>query len=339
MLAIALKKKYSTMLVVLHGEYIDVEYLKIISDENINLVRLKGGLIKKLFEFYHVLRNNGIRFIFCYLSSDNIWGAIIGKMAGIKNIIGGVRSSYLPLWKLVLMKIVHHLFQNYTVFNNETGRDIFVRKYYFNHTKAIVIHNCYINVPPKITRNENNLVKILTVGRFVGLKDFDTALASIHNLQEFNKSNIRFKFLIVGYGELEDHIRELVDKLKLNDIVEIIINPKEISDYYKESDIYLSTSKYEGLSNSIMEAMAYCLPVVATNAGDNHFLIKEGLNGFLVDKGDAKMISEKLLQLVISGSLRNRMGASSYEYLNRDFTLDKFSENYYSLIESLKKGA
>ena len=334
-----LKKKYSTLLVVLHGEYIDEEYLKIITDEHITLVRLKGSLTKKLHELYRVLKSNKIEFIFCYLLSDNIWGAIIGKMAGIKNIIGGVRSSSMPIWKILLMKSVHHLIQNYTVFNNKAGRDIFVSRYHFNSKKAIVIHNCYLNVPQRITRKENELVKILTVGRFVGLKDFDTTLESINTLRGINNSGVRFQFLIVGYGELENQIRKLVEKLKLKEIVEIIINPEKISDYYEESDIYLSTSKYEGLSNSIMEAMAYCLPVVETIVGDNHFLIKEGINGFLADKGDAKMISEKLLQLVGSGSLRNKMGAKGYEHLIKDFTSDQFSENYYSLIESLKAGA
>ena len=334
-----LKKKYSTILVVLHGDYIDEEYSKIIAEENINFVRLKGSLIKKLSELYRVFRSNRVDLIFCYLLSDNIWGAIIGKIAGIKNIIGGVRSSSMPIWKMLLMNSVHHLIQNYTVFNNKAGRDIFVSRYHFNPRKAIVIYNCYLNVPQRVIRTENEVVKILTVGRFVGLKDLDTSLESINTLRAINNSGVRFKFLIVGYGELENHIRELTEKLKLKDIVEIIIKPEKISDYYEESDIYLSTSIYEGLSNSIMEAMAYCLPVVATNVGDNHFLIKDGVNGFLTDTVDANMISEKLLQLVESGNLRNKMGANSYEHLIKDFSSDHFSENYYSLIESLKAGA
>lgn len=339
MLAIALNKRYSAMLVVFHGELIDDEYLRIISDNKINLVRLKGGLLKKLSGLYGILRKNKVEIIFSYLLSDNIWGAIIGKIAGVKNIIGGIRNSVIPFWKLLVMKILHHLFQNYTIFNNKSGRDFFVNRYRFNPPKSLVIHNCFINIPPTITRNVNEFVKIFTVGRFVGFKDYDTALKSISHLKQINNSQVRFKFLVVGYGELEIHIRELVEKLNLKDIVEIIINPKEIPELFRESDIYLSTSKYEGLSNSIMEAMAYSLPVVATNVGDNYILIKDGINGFLTEKGNPGMISEKLLQLVKSNSLRIKMGTCSHERLIKDFTFDQFSANYYSLIDTLRKGA
>ena len=81
---------------------------------------------------------------------------------------------------------------------------------------------------------------------------------------------------------MENEIRLLVRQLKLNTEVENLINPPNIPDILNACDIYLSTSLYEGLSNSIMESMVAGLPVVATNVGDNQYLIKDDYNGFLV---------------------------------------------------------
>ena len=112
---------------------------------------------------------------------------------------------------------------------------------------------------------------------------------------------------------------------KLSDVAEIV----------KETESPLSTSLFEGLSNSIMEAMEFSLPIVATDVGDNKELIVSGKNGFLTNVGDIEDISTKLLKLIVDDKLRVQMGLNSYIYLKDNFSIEKFKQRYIELIENL----
>jgi glycosyltransferase involved in cell wall biosynthesis len=70
----------------------------------------------------------------------------------------------------------------------------------------------------------------------------------------------------------------MAENLNIMNRIKIFINPANIPDILNECDIYLSTSLFEGLSNSIMEAMVAGLPVIATDVGDNKYLVKDGFN-------------------------------------------------------------
>ena len=73
----------------------------------------------------------------------------------------------------------------------------------------------------------------------------------------------------------------MISLLDLEKEVTILINPPNIHDILKSCDIYLSTSLFEGLSNSIMEAMSTGLPVIATDVGDNRYLLRMDTTGIL----------------------------------------------------------
>jgi len=117
--------------------------------------------------------------------------------------------------------------------------------------------------------------------------------------------------------------------------VEFIVNPPAVDPYYDQADIFLSTSIFEGLSNSVMEAMESSLPVVATTVGDNDKLVMEGRSGFLAPVKDAKAISEKLHMLFDSHDLRIRLGMNGYHRLKKNFSVEKFRQSYVSLIEEM----
>ena len=114
----------------------------------------------------------------------------------------------------------------------------------------------------------------------------------------------KFKYLIIGYGPLENEIRSLADELNIADDLEILINPPDIPDILRESDIFLSTSLFEGVSNAIMEAMVAGLPIVATEVGDNKYLIKNSFNGYLVPCKNLGLLVQKLGYLCESDEKR-----------------------------------
>jgi glycosyltransferase involved in cell wall biosynthesis len=166
-----------------------------------------------------------------------------------------------------------------------------------------VIHNA-IKIPASSTPlKDSDDLNIITVARFVKAKDFETALLAFSRLTTRNP-DLSIRYIIVGYGPEEPRIRSLINSLGLNEKVDLIINPPNVRDYLKGSCFYLSTSLFEGLSNSLMEAMVEGLPIVATDVGDNSFLVRDGYNGYLLPVRDVEQIALGLEPLVESAELR-----------------------------------
>ena len=118
----------------------------------------------------------------------------------------------------------------------------------------------------------------------------------------------------------------------MSNYTQILIAPDNVQEILKSADIYLSTSLFEGTSNSIMEAMNWSIPVVATNVGDNNQLIKDSWNGYLISIGDYKKLSEHLLKLLHDDKLRIEMGIRGNERLH-NYSVERFVENYSKVLE------
>ena len=91
----------------------------------------------------------------------------------------------------------------------------------------------------------------------------------------------------------------------------------------------------EGISNSILEAMATGLPVVATRVGGNPELVMEGVNGFLVASGDADAMAQALHRYCTDGDLRRRHATASRQRALNEFSIDAMVDRYVALYDSL----
>lgn len=322
----ALKDTCETTLIVFHGAVIDYKNIQMIDGSNYKLIKLNGSLFKKLLFLYKYFKSNQITHLFSYLTKLNFYGDFIGRFAVIKYIYANIRTSKLPFWKIFLENISSNYFSTATIFNSYSGENIFRRKGIKN---GIVIPNCFPEISNAHNREQKEIIKIITVGRFVKEKDYFTAIRAIKKLKE-NRDN--FIFQIVGYGKFEKQIRNKIIELGLTDNVEIFINPANIPELLDNADIYLSTSLFEGTSNSIMEAMNACLPIVATNVGDNSRLISEGVSGFLHDVGDHVSIAHSLEELINDYEQRIKYGLASHKILNKNYSFEKYQQNYFSLI-------
>jgi glycosyltransferase involved in cell wall biosynthesis len=249
--------------------------------------------------------------------------------------IGGIRNEKLPYYKFFFEKLIHNYLNDATIFNNYSAVEKFVKRGY-KSGKIFVIHNAIEYAQKTIhTKKLNTGLRIITVSRFVGQKDFRTALFSFKNLIDRNK-DIDISYYIVGFGPLEREIRTLAENLNITDRIKILINPSNIPDILKECDIYLSTSLFEGLSNSLMEAMVFGLPIVATDVGDNRYLIKDSFNGYLTGCKDINLITEKLDKLIGSEELRKRFGEFSQEKIKNDFSQDSMLTSYLTLLSKFQ---
>lgn len=288
---------------------------------------LSGNIFSKIRQLRKIFLENHIDILFNYLTYPDVLGSCVGKKTGIPMIYNGIRNSQLPALKLFFEKIVHNHFASYTIFNCYSGAEEFKQKGFISQ-KCIVIPNCYPNISPIIKRQNMDIKTIITVGRFVPQKDYLTAIKSVAALKE--RDDIRFH--IVGYGPLEKQIRKWIQEFGIKKNTLISINPPNVPSLLKNADIYLSTSLFEGTSNSIMEALNFSLPVVCTDVGDNFQLVQNGLNGFLHAKGDYNAISNSLGYLLDNIDIRNKFGARGNEILRENFSIEIFYQQYLKLI-------
>lgn len=315
---------------IFYGNRMDDKMLNMINGDNFKIVKLRGIFFYKIITFYKIIHSKNITHLFTFLTMPNVIGSIIGKITKTNYIYGSIRNAKLPKWKFVLEKFIANNISTKTIFNNYCGEKLFKEKGLKN---SIVIPNGFDFTDCIFKEKNNSIKKIITVGTFVQQKDYKTALRSIADLKEYSN---KFLFQIIGYGKLEHNIRHWISANGLNKYVQIIINPNNIYELLIEADIYLSTSSWEGTSNSIMEAMDAYLPIVATNVGDNDRLVFEKRNGFLNKVGDFNGITKNLKILLDDKNLRIKYGIESNKILRSNYSMDKFEKSYKELIYKQK---
>lgn len=174
--------------------------------------------------------------------------------------------------------------------------------------------------------------QIVAVGRLVEQKGYDRLIAA-WNLIALQLPD--WKLQIYGEGELYDELLEMVESYKLLDSVEINAPVRDIHLVYQSSAILVMSSRYEGLSMVLIEAMNYGLPVIAFSSpcGPKD-IISDGIDGFLVPDGDIHLLAEKILLLAQNKKLRIQMGKSAL-IKAQVFSFDKIMKEWEKLFFSL----
>lgn len=143
------------------------------------------------------------------------------------------------------------------------------------------------------------------------------------------------KLVYVGEGPLAGMMREKINYLNLTKKVLIAGYYQHIQPLYEAIDVLVCPSKTEGLSNVILEALAFQKPVVATKVGGNNEIITDGHDGLLVDPGDTHALKNAMISLVKNHELRSRLGLKGHTTLLNRFDFKKrikLEENFYLSI-------
>lgn len=331
LLAKALSMDYDVHFIVFNAAKTHQKYLALLNETpKIHLVLFNGGHISRFCQFCVYIKKSRIELIFSYLTAANLYACLAGAITGAK-VVTGLRNAELPTGKLISDRLLTNHLAALTIANCFSGKKNYVSKG-FTEKNIHVIPNCFDNITPFLPRDESDTTTIITVGRFVEQKDYLTAIKSV---AQTNAKCKDVRFCIIGFGELEQQIRAWVREEGIAGITEILINPDNISQYLNKADIYLSTSLFEGTSNSIMEGMNANLPIVATNVGDNSCLVKDGENGFLAEKRDIDSLAHNLMTLIMNKNMRQQFGKRSKEILYDNYSLNTFRDRYIQTIKEL----
>lgn len=170
----------------------------------------------------------------------------------------------------------------------------------------------------------------VTVGRLAPPKDH---LALIEAMAVARNRNNDICLWVVGDGVLRQTLAERASQLKLGDSVLFLGSQSNVGDYLAASDVFVLSSRSEGLPVSQLEAMAAGLPSVVSNVGAMPELVTGGDCGVIVPPGDIQSLAEALLQCASDSDLRARLGANAREHYLKNFTLEMMAENYQRLYQ------
>jgi glycosyltransferase involved in cell wall biosynthesis len=141
--------------------------------------------------------------------------------------------------------------------------------------------------------------------------------------------------LMVGDGPLRGELEALAVELGLTGRVHFLGVRDDVPDLLRAADVFALTSLSEAASLTLMEAMASGLPVVVTDVGGNPELVRDGVDGLLVPRGDRRAIGSALLKILDDPALASAMGQAGRTSADRRFRLARTVENYLDLFRQV----
>jgi len=189
-------------------------------------------------------------------------------------------------------------------------------------------------LPPEF--RSDGLIRIGIVGRIQPIKDHGTLLRAF-SLLVMNRPDLRnrLRLTIVGDGPALANMRMLADSLRITPLTWFSGTLDNIPDVFRGLDVFVLPSLNEGISNTILEAMASGLPVVATRVGGNPELVVDGETGLLVPPSDPVAVAEAILSYLKDPAKLRRHGDAGRKRAELHFSMEKMVNGYLAVYDSV----
>ena len=173
---------------------------------------------------------------------------------------------------------------------------------------------------------------LLTVGRLHRQKGYDCLIQAFAQVR---KECSALKLLIVGEGEEENNLKNLAKSLDLTDQVIFAGLRLDSDTLYPFAELFILPSRWEGMPNAVLEAMAAGKPVVATEVGGVPELVLHGETGILVPPGDPDALAHAILDLCTDPVKAHTMGAAARVRVQEHFRIAAMIEKTDGLYQEL----
>jgi glycosyltransferase involved in cell wall biosynthesis len=175
---------------------------------------------------------------------------------------------------------------------------------------------------------------LVNIARHHPVKDQETLL---RGFREVVAARADVDLLLVGDGPLRGKLEDLADRLGVAARVRFLGVRTDVPEVLRAANIFVLTSLSEAASLTLMEAMATGLPVVVTNVGGNPELVRDGVEGHLVPRGDAGATAAAILRLLDDPAGAAAMGAAGRARAEERYRLDRTIDAYMDLYQRLTR--
>ncbi len=190
-----------------------------------------------------------------------------------------------------------------------------------------------VELPEPVQRNyDKPVLKFLFVGRFAYNKGIDVLIEAAKELHDEGFSN-KIEFNLVGKGPLYDSLSSKYQLPNLNFIG--FASDEKLSLLYRENDIFVLPTLFEGMPTVVLEAMAHGMPVIVTDTGATRDMVDDH-NGIIIEKKSVQSLKAAIRKLVEEGpELRKSLSQSSFNKVSNQFTWQHVAGEHIKLFKTL----
>ena len=286
--------------------YNTIKILKIEKPNIIHAHSAKGGVIARTASLFHKIKVLHTPQAYSYLSSPKGLKRIVflGIEKALKNFSSILVASSTSELNRGLFEVGYKK-QNTELFNNS-------------------INPITINSEDKIS-SQIPKKYICSVGRPSFQKNIEMMIKVI---KEIKKMIPEIHLVLLGVGEYspnKNKVEELIIKYNLKDNVTLIpwIAREKIFQIISKSELYISTARYEGLPYSIIEALALGKACIVTNCDGNRDLVKNEINGYVVEENEIKSMANRIFELYNDNKKRKKFELNSFDSFNLNYNIEK----------------
>lgn len=268
-----------------------------------------------------------------FLTYQNIYMLIATIGLPIKKVVSERNDPARTLYGKKWLGIVRNVIYNWA--NNIVFQTTGAKEYFPNEIqkKGVIILN-----PINNTLSVEDCIKkkeIVAVGRLTEQKNYPLLFNAF---ADFSKLYPDYTLKIYGEGELKNKLQDLAYQLKIEEKVKFMGFCKDIHKKISNAEMFVMTSKYEGLSNALLEAMALGLSCISTDSppGGARMVIQNGENGILIKNNDKAGLVQALCKLAGDKKYARQLGKKATSIKNQ-LSTEKICKEWIDLIESYDK--
>lgn len=328
-----LKKKLKQ----LHVRFFQIDFERNVMKLNQDLKAYKQVL--KLARKYHYM------FIHCHSPIGGVVGRLVGHKTNTKVIYTAHGFHFYegaPLLNWLIYYPIEKFLSRFTDVLITINQEDYHRAKSKFHAKRVE----YVpGVGIDIKRFQNVKVDILQKRKELGIRSKDIVLLSVGELNKNKNHEIVIKalsgldrsdvkYLLVGQGELKNHLKNLARKLEVEDQVKFLGFRSDVAEIYKIADTFIFPSKREGLGLAAIEAMASGLPLITSNIHGIKDYSKENITGFLCDANDWKTWKVKIEKILKEEKARKEFGKNNIQIASQ-YDVKKISSIMHKIYFSV----
>jgi glycosyltransferase involved in cell wall biosynthesis len=280
---------------------------------NVSFTLIKS---KRNFDLLHIHQSNSIAF----------WGLVAAKLVKKKALIkdatlGGFDElKYMPFRK----PIKRYLVKNGTfVAISSLIRDDLINQG-VSQDRIITIPNG-TNLPSQVNMHDASNNDILFVGNFWQgkIKGLDILIEAMVEVSAIIENS---KLLILGEGNCDEYL-DFIARNNLTNSIQFL-GKQTTSSFYEKSFIFVLPSRKEGMSNALLEAMAFAMPCISTKVSGSTDLIQNGVNGVLIDVENTGQLAQAIINLFKNRNKAYELGNKAGITIEQNYSISSISDQY-----------
>lgn len=214
---------------------------------------------------------------------------------------------------------------------SEYDRELALRYGIGQDNRIVAIHNAMPDTDEMACPGATDVVpRIVMVARLDDQKDHKTLFHALSGA-----TDCEWRLDLVGDGPLEQPLRALSEQLGISERTNFLGLRNDVGSIMAKASIFVLASNWEGFPRSILEAMRAGLPVIASAVGGTSESVHDGVTGFVVPRGDAGALNEKLSLLMRSPELRKELGAAGKAEFEARFRFDRMARETLSVYRNV----